>query len=89
MNTDSSLSNFVWTVKQQEHWQKNKIMTFLSKVLNFHPFVIILLCKKIYYNIITLYMEEFEQPTTYTDSGPIVVIVNGEIYFIYASNVNC
>lgn len=31
-------------------------------------------------------MEEFEQPTTYTDQNQMVFIVNGEMYFYYASN---
>ncbi len=31
-------------------------------------------------------MEEFEQPTTYTDSGPVVIIIDSEMYFYYASN---
>jgi len=31
-------------------------------------------------------MEEFEQPTTYTDPNQLVIIVNGEMYFYHASN---
>ena len=31
-------------------------------------------------------MEEFEQPTTYTENGPVVIIVDGESYIFYASN---
>ena len=31
-------------------------------------------------------MEEFEQPTTYTENGPMVIIIDGEMYFYYASN---
>lgn len=31
-------------------------------------------------------MEEFEQPTTYTENDPVVVIIDSEMYFFYASN---
>ena len=32
-------------------------------------------------------MDEFEQPTTYTENGPIVVIVNGEMYFYNTKSI--